>query len=341
MVFVNYKNAMNARGGGPSWLLLLLDRFDGRASVTFVTLAGMGAILLSEQARESNDPALRSAARARVFKRAVFIFVLGLGLFRVWPGDILHFYGLYMATGALLIYAPTYVYPLLALAALAISIPMRFSLDHGAGYGPDHMWYLDFWSLAGFPRNLFYNGFHPYFPWIGFYLLGMWLARRILGNPERRARYLAVSVSVALAAEFGMRGWEQMLWRMTSYAPALRQSIMKWHAVMPSVFNFTASQATAISVILICLIICERRPDSRTVRALANTGQLALTHYLGHIILVLGPLLIFNQLEYNHPRLYSVAFALAYFAAAVLFSVAWRSRHAQGPLEWIMRRTAG
>lgn len=341
MVFVNYKNAMNARGGGPAWLLWLLDRFDGRAAVTFVTLAGMGAILLSEQARESGDPVQRRAARARVFRRAIFIFVLGLGLFRVWPGDILHFYGFYMATGAFLLYAPAWLYPALAAVALALSIPLRFLFDHGAGYAPDHMWYLDFGSVSGFARNIFYNGFHPYFPWMGFYLMGMWLARRILARPQWRIRYLTVSICVALAAEFAVRGWEQALWRMSAIAPSLRHSLMQWHHVMPTVFNAVASLATAFSVILICLAVCQRRPGALAVRALANTGQLALTHYLGHILLVLGPLLVLNQLEGRHPRLYSIAFAIGYLLLAVLFSVAWRSRYAQGPLEWVMRRTAG
>ncbi|MFA6239905.1 MAG: DUF418 domain-containing protein [Candidatus Hydrogenedentales bacterium] len=341
MVFVNYKNAMNARGGGPDWLLWLLDRFDGRASVTFVTLAGMGAVLLSQQARESGDPVLRRAARMRVFRRALFIFVLGLGLFRVWPGDILHFYGLYMATGALLLYVPIAAYPLLALTAVAVAAPLRVYFDHGAGYGPDHMWYLDFWSLEGFPRNLFYNGFHPYFPWVGFFLMGMWLARRVLARPERRTRYLVTSVIAMLGAEFAMRGWRDLLWRSATFAPEWRQTLVHWYERSPGILHAVATQATAFSVILLCLILCERYPRARTTRALANTGQLALTHYLGHIFLVLGPLLVMNELEDHHARLYSVAFACGYLAAAVLFSVWWRSRFPQGPLEWVMRRIAG
>jgi uncharacterized protein len=111
-----------------------------------------------------------------------------------------------------------------------------------------------------------------------------------------------------------------------------------WLPITP--INMAARSATAISVILISLMIAQRWRESCVVRALASTGRIALTHYLAHTTLVLGPMFLLGYLDGAHTRMFSVWMSLAFFACAVTFSVLWSKRYNQGPLEYIMRRMA-
>jgi uncharacterized membrane protein YeiB len=68
-----------------------------------VLLAGIGISLLSGNARRSNAPQATVPIRNTLLKRALFLFVVGLLYTPVWPADILHFYGVYIAVAALLL----------------------------------------------------------------------------------------------------------------------------------------------------------------------------------------------------------------------------------------------
>ena len=46
--------------------------------------------------------------------------------------------------------------------------------------------YVDFWTIKGFLRNLFFNGYHPIFPWFSFFLIGMLIGRLDLHNKNKK-----------------------------------------------------------------------------------------------------------------------------------------------------------
>ncbi len=339
MVIVNYKNALRAYGGAPAWITKPFDCVDGRAAVTFVTLAGMGAILLSRDARTSGDPDRRWAARKRLFYRAMFILVMGIANFQVWPGDILHFYGLYMATGALMLYAKPGRLLVFAACAVAAMYALPVFFPSSAGYGPAGIWYIDYLTPRGFLRNEFVNGVHPYFPWVAYYLFGMWLAQRGISDRGRRWRILAIAIAGIALCEAAQSMWFREGPRIgVPSAPSTPHFLLSY---VPDLLRMGSLESSAVTVIMLSLAITELRPGSRSIAALAVTGKMALTHYLGHTTLVLGPLFIWDQLEQNHSRWSSLGLALAYCVAAVTFSNLWQKRYRFGPLEAIMRRICG
>ncbi|MCP3854197.1 MAG: DUF1624 domain-containing protein [Actinomycetia bacterium] len=340
MVIVNFKITMSADNSGSQWLRTLAALFDGRAAATFVVLAGIGASLGSRRARASNDPTQHRAAQVTLAKRALFLFVLGWAFFPVWPADILHFYGLYLAIGAVVLFAPDR--SLLTLAAIAITVAAVFIVT----FDPFSNWNLDDYSYegistpSGFIRNLFFDGFHPVFPWVAFYLFGMWLGRTDLRNPAWR-RALAVRASVVVAVTetaalivLGLKG---------SSLDDLDDESWRWlfsvEPIPPLPLYLAAGGGTAVLVILGSIWLGDRLTETLS-EPLVSTGQLALTIYLAHVLVGMGVLESMGRLE-DQSLEWAIITSLIFSAAAILFSWAWRRRHDRGPLEWLMRRVAG
>ena len=104
--------------------------------------------------------------------------------------NILYFYGVYIAIGAVLIAAPNRM--LLGLAAflvLAFAVLLA-TFDYEADWNFQTLTYVDFRTPAGQLRHLFFNGFHPVVPWLAFLVLGKWLGRQDLRAPAVRRRVL-------------------------------------------------------------------------------------------------------------------------------------------------------
>lgn len=108
MLIVNFKIIMGATGRGPNWLIWFTGLFEGRASATFVTLAGIGVALMTRKARNGGDLSTIKENRLKLWKRSAFLFILGLLLYVAdWTGDILHYYGIYMLIASFLIVVST------------------------------------------------------------------------------------------------------------------------------------------------------------------------------------------------------------------------------------------
>ena len=62
------------------------------------------------------------------------------------------------------------------------SVAMMLLLDYETGWNWSDYSYHGFWTPTGFVRNLFFNGWHPVFPWLGFLLFGIILSRLSLAG---------------------------------------------------------------------------------------------------------------------------------------------------------------
>ena len=151
MVFVNFRVALATEDGSPRWLTWLDTRLDGRASATFVILAGVGLSLLSRCARETGDRAALAVVRRTLFLRAAFLFVIGLLYWSIWPADILHYYGVFLAVGALLLTAPDqWLLGLASILVVLFALLLIIGVDYNAGWDWRTLTYHGFWTPRGF-----------------------------------------------------------------------------------------------------------------------------------------------------------------------------------------------
>ncbi len=340
MVIVNFKVAMGAEGGGPAWLRTAAAMLDGRAAALFVVLAGIGASLASRRSRLGGDPALRRRARVSLARRAGFLFVMGWIFFTIWPADILHYYGLYLGVGAVVLFASARYLLLLALAAIAVSASFVLTFDYFANWNLTDLSYSDLMTPAGFFRNMFFDGFHPVFPWVAFYLFGLWLGRTDLRDPAwRRALVFRAAVPVAVV--------EAAAWAFLGPKGASREAVpddsWRWlfsvDPIPPLPLYVVAGAGTAILVILASIWLGERLPP-RVTEPLVSTGQLALTIYVAHVVVGMGVLEAAGRLE-EQTLSWAVETSLAFSFVSVVGAWAWRRRYDRGPFEWLLRRVAG
>ncbi|MBI3233722.1 MAG: hypothetical protein HYZ42_06720, partial [Bacteroidetes bacterium] len=92
--------------------------FIGNSTSIFIICAGMGMILMTNNASSTIDK--KQKFKSIILKRSWFLFALGVLLYNWWPGDILHFYGGYMHIAAFLLFVPKRYYIWIAFLAIGI-----------------------------------------------------------------------------------------------------------------------------------------------------------------------------------------------------------------------------
>ncbi len=340
MVIVNFKVAMGAEENGPQWLRTFAAVFNGRAAATFVILAGVGASLGSRRARDGGNPDERHRARVTLAKRALFLFVIGWAFFPIWPADILHYYGVYLAIGSIVLFAPSKRLLALAAASIAVSFVFIVTSDPLANWNLDDYSYRGLTTPVGFGRNLFLDGFHPVFPWVAFYLFGMWLGRTDLRDPIWR-RTLAIRAAIVIVVT-ELAAWI-LLGPKGSSLDEIDERSWRWlfsvEPIPPLPLYLLAGAATAVLVICGSIWLGDHLPK-RVSEPLVSTGQLALTIYLAHVLVGMVLLDLFGRLEHQ-TLAWAMTTGLAFCALAIICSWAWRRRYDRGPLEALMRRVAG
>lgn len=340
MVIVNYKISMSAEDTGRPALTFFAALFDGRAAATFVILAGIGASLGSRRARIAGDATARRAARRTLAKRALFLFVVGWAFFPIWPADILHYYGVYLAIGAVVLFVSNRQLLWLAAGAIVVSSLFIVTFDSFANWDLDDYSYNGITTPSGFFRNLFVDGFHPVFPWVAFYLFGMWLGRTDLRDPAWR-RTLAIRSAIAVVIT------EAAAWILLgpkgSNLDNIDDESWRWlftvEPIPPLPLYLVAGTGTAVLVIVGSIWLGNNLAE-KVKEPLVATGQLALTMYLAHVLVGLVALDIVGRLE-DQTIEWVLLTSAVFSAAAIAFSWWWRRGHDRGPVEWLMRLVAG
>ncbi|HDX8591489.1 TPA: DUF1624 domain-containing protein [Aeromonas dhakensis] len=327
MVLVNFRIAMGVLAGGPDWLKPLLDALEGRSAASFVVLAGIGLGL-------STRKLAWSAAMSHTARRALFLLIVGLLNYLVFPADIIHYYAVYFLLGACCLRLPSpWLLALIPLLAASF-VGLLFLLDYDRGWQWHSFSYPEFWTLAGFVRNLLFNGWHPVVPWLGFLLFGLWLSRQPLANPLTQRWLLAGGVS-AMALARGLSLWLPTLLPNPELAPLLATQ-----PIPPAPLYLLFGMGAASTLIALCLWLGHALPEALWWRVWLPVGRQTLTLYLAHIMLGMGMLEAIGWLQGQD--LPEVVLAASLFAlAALLFANLWSQRFERGPLEWLMRRLCG
>lgn len=320
-----------------------LNLFTGNSTAIFIICAGMGVSLMtsnyltySQQDKEKYN--------SIILKRSWFLFALGLLLYNWWAGDILHFYGGYMHIAAFILFVPKRYYLMSALLAILIFHILLFIIPVFTSWDMTIFKYADFWTIKGFLRNTFYNGWNSIFPWIAYFLLGMWLGRINWKEPKIRQRIFLVGLTFFILFE-GLRKYslyKQFDSQISDY--------INFDYFPPYLPFMIITASFALMAITVCIWIGEKFEKSIVIKWLSDTGKMTLTNYVQH--LTIG-MLIFQFLtgsKYTGGYLqmgkilspaYILTFSFCYFVASVLFSVLWTKKFGRGPLEILMRKISG
>lgn len=318
-----------------------LSLFNGNSSSMFVILAGMGVALMTNRAEYSNEE--KRELKSIVLRRSWFLFIFGLLFYNWWQADILHFYGGYLHIAAFLLFVPKRFYLWAAGAAIVIFHLLLLLIPYENGWNFETLQYTDFWTINGFLRNTFYNGWNPVFPWLAFFLLGMWLGRLNWQSPKIRRNFLLTGLLI-----FSIIETLQLLAVRGYFEPNLAFYLTADY--IPPFIPFMFSTASfSVIFITLCILTGEKFADSLLLGKLAQTGRMTLTHYVLHLTLgmVIFALITgkteFNVMNNETPvaPFYVLIFSTIFFVLSVIFSVLWNKKFKNGPLEILLRKFSG
>ncbi len=309
---------------------------EGRAAASFVVLAGIGLGLAA--ARADYTATLGGVTT----KRALFLLVAG-GLLNmlIFDADILHYYAFYFFFGVLLLplRGPALVAVILGLNALAVTLLL--TLDFEAGWDFSTYSYPEFWTPVGFVRNLFFNGWHPVIPWLGFLLLGILLARLPLDQPPRvqGGAMMVVGLVAIATAEGGLAAGLRAAFG-GDLDPDLAE-VLTTGAVPATPLYTLAGSGFAACLIGACLWLANRPVMAPVLGVVTPAGRQALTLYLAHILV--GGMVTLEALGLLGGQSIGTALSAAglFCLASLLYAWAWSRKFKRGPVEALMRRLAG
>ncbi len=320
---------------------LFLNLFVGNSTAIFIILAGMGTVFMLNVS--DYQPGLRKHKRRVIMKRSWFLFVLGLMLYNWWPGDILHFYGGYMHIAAFLLFVHRKWYLWIAGSAIIIYHVLLLIIPVETSWNFTTFSYDDFWTVVGFARNTLYNGWNSVFPWIAYFMLGMWLGK-LNWQSKTTQKYVFIT-GVIMFASFQLI---RVLARSEWFSEPLTAYIMSdyFPPCLPFMFLTTGF---ALMVIPFCIFLGERCKNTWLVGSLLQVGQMTLSHYVIHLTIGMLLLSALSGKRYSGVLVvkeplspfYILCYAVAFFCISILFTVLWRYKFKNGPLEILMRKISG
>ncbi len=334
MVLVNYKIVMGAVSG-PDWMIWGTSLIEGRAAAMFVILAGVGIALMTRSSVESGDAVAIKKDQNSLLIRAVLLVVLGLSYSPIWPADILHFYGFYIGISAFLFMVPNRNLWVLSVTFVIGWLVLNIPFNYEAGWNWDTLEYSGFWTASGMLRHIFFNGFHPVFPWAAFLFIGIWLGRQNVANAVVRKKIFIHASLVAIGTEV----LSKILIQSVETVEPVLVDLVKTGPMPPMPQYIFAGAGTAVAVIMFCIHMAQKLSENQFIAALVKTGQLSLTFYVAHVIIGMGILESMGLLYHQSIEMVWVA-GLTFNVSAIVFAVVWKSKFNTGPLEWVFKKLA-
>lgn len=320
MVLVNFRLALHPAQPGPAWLEWLFTALEGKASATFVVLAGLGLAL----ATRSQAP---SAARYWTVRRALFLLPIGLLNLLVFPADIIHYYAFYFLLALPWLQSGKRALCLGILGLFGLSSWALLNFDYSAGWDWATLQYAGLWTINGFFRNTFFNGFHPVLPWLTLLLYGMLLAHLPLQHTHAQWTLAAIGASMAGAAFLLARLGQGSAWSW----------LLGTSPLPPGPGYLLLGMGSASIVISACLLIARHWPEGAWTWVLP-AGRMTLSLYLAHIFMGMGLLEELGALDGTWSLPEASLAACAFLAVATPAAWLWTLWKPQGPAESLMRR---
>lgn len=297
----------------------------GRAAILFVVVAGIGISLLAGD--RTRDRLRRTIAR--LGWRALVLLPAGLALATL-PHSvavILHFYAFFFLIATVTLWLSNRVLLILA-ASFALVGPITLLLarqERPEWFAPG----MPNWNEAGhIARDLVLSGTYPAVVWVVPLFLGIWVGRQNLRS-LRIVAGVAVLGSVLAALSFVARDVLQgHVDAPSSKADWSQLAALEPHNGMP----LWVLSATGIAIALVGICIFLARALPRLVWPAVAVGQLALTVYVVHL-LVLSEWSDWLRRESFESASWSVG---RFVIVALVLATLWRAIASRGPLEALM-----
>lgn len=325
MVIVNFDVVMVAHASLETSSTSIATLLQGRAASTFVVLAGLGLGLGAAQSK-------KGFSLATHFKRTAFLLVLGLLNMLIFPADIIHYYAFYFLFGIALLRAPLSILVGAIVFLTAGFLAMSMSLDYDKGWNWPAYEYTDFWTLSGFIRNLFFNGWHPVFPWLALLLFGIGLSRLQLGHSKTQWALLGIG-TVVHGSTLLLANW---LTQKTAPIDSEAAILFTTSPIPPMPLFVVAGTSIASAALGFCLLLETPLRSIKLLSFLTATGRQTLTLYIAHIILGMGTIEVLGLLENQSPQTALIA-SVSFCLLAIAYSNIWSRFFKRGPLESLMR----
>ncbi|PID79119.1 transporter [bacterium DOLZORAL124_64_63] len=326
-VIVNFKVVMGAETSG-GILAAATGALEGRAAALFVILAGIGLGLAGTKGI--------SQTVGVTVKRAVFLLAIGLLNMLVFDADILHYYAFYFLFGALLLRSGTRLLVAGIVMLNVAFVVLILILNYDTGWNWNNYSYTGFWTPTGFIRNLFFNGWHPVIPWLGFLLFGIILSRTSLARRSVQRKLLFGGVVTAGIAEAFSRFITPRLGALDVELAVFGST----HPVPPMPLYTLAGIGTSSIAIGACLLISGWAQSAGLMRLVVPAGRQTLTLYIAHILVGMWTLEALGMLGGQSIVSATVA-ALIFSLLATIYAFIWNQKFKRGPIESLMRKVAG
>ena len=310
--------------------------FDGKSAATFVVLAGIGLSLMNKSAIKNKGLV---KFNVQITKRAIFLLIVGLSYLWIWPADILHSYAIYMLISLLFIQQKSKTLITGLICIIMIFPILLFFFNYETGWNFTDLYYQDLWTVNGFIRNLFFNGYNPVIPWVSFMLFGMWLGRQDLNDHlflKIIFRFSGVTFIVLQIISYVLLNYFSYL---ETQSFEIAKALFGTDPMPPMPIFMLNGISIAATVISGTILISKRFSTNLLIVSLHKTGRLALTFYVAHVIIGIGVMeeMGGNNLG-NYDISFSILYALVFSLACILFAVVWTKYNTLGPLEWVMRK---
>lgn len=296
---------------------------DGLPAAMFLLLVGVAA-------------AISGAPDARyVWRRAATLGAIGFAFWHfVWPNDILMPIALMLPLLAAVHGKRRGVLVSLVLTLL-ICVPV---VTHLWG---DYAWrdvredgtHMANHATGWFTLRYFViDGAYPLLPWFVFPLLGNLLAS-VRDNVRALCWCIGAGIALAVAALVVSQLWGD------AYEGGLYAHLdVTWQ---PTSLPFVALWGGAALALVARLLLWSKRGAlPGWLSQVAAVGQVSLTHYLLHLVVVYQILKVWWPAE-DWSSLVGVSAALGYFAFALLVTPRWLASRRKGPIEALLARCSG
>ena len=270
-------------------------------------------------------------------KRALILWIMGLWNLMIWPGDILRVYGVALLLAPIMLRWSARTRVLVSIALMVLFTIGMVLLDWTRHWNLQTLTYIGVWTVEGFIRNLFFDGFRPVVPWLAFFLLGTVLAELNLHDARLQRRLLVFGL-LALGVSLGLSiGLDRLLIQFAPQVDALTREGLVGTTSLPPLPVFMLSAIGTTSLLLGTVLLLVPVAPAWLVATLAATGRRALTWYVLHVVVLVS--------LYATGAKNSLSTANALLVGVALFGGAawWSGQHrtTSGVFEGMMRRLSG